>query len=543
MAQLPLQPMPSFDPDTAVGASLATRWKTWLNDFDTFLVASGITNKKQQRAVLLYLDGPRIREIFKQLPDTGDADAFDTAKTKLTEYFEPQKNRRYEVFCFRQAKQEQGESLEKFHTRLRSLAETCEFENPDFEIEEQIIIAGTSSRIRKNALKDPKYTLKDMLLDGRRSETSQFQAREIESQDALTATAHHVKTQSIADKTKQQRCGYCGGQFPHKGTCPARGKECNKCGKLNHYASVCRGGKPCKRQNKRTKDIKPLEADNENDSSASDDYLYSLANSSLSYRKETPKTKVTVAGHKFAITVDTGASINVMDQETFLKLKGISLHKTNVKAYTYNATKPVRFLGKFDALVETRRRCTTCTFYVVSNHNSGCLLSSHTAQDLGLVSLHLNQIQKKLSVKTSDKAVQKIVNMYPEVFTGVGKLKGHSLTLNIDPEVIPQAQPQRRIPFHIREKVEKAVKDLEKEGIIEPVPDTQPTPWISPIVAVPKKDGTVRICVDMRIANTAIKRVRHLIPTVEDVSYELNGAKFFSKLDLSQAYHQLELDE
>eukprot|EP00794_Sanderia_malayensis_P019335 gene19335-biopygen16222 len=56
-----------------------------------------------------------------------------------------------------------------------------------------------------------------------------------------------------------------------------------------------------------------------------------------------------------------------------------------------------------------------------------------------------------------------------------------------------------------------------------------------------KKDGNVRICVDMRAANTAIKRVRHLIPTVADVSLELNGAKFFSKLDLSQAYHQLEL--
>ena len=148
MAQLPLQPLPSFDPDTAVGASLATRWKTWLDDFDTFLVASGISDTKQQRALLLYQAGSRIREIFKQIPDTGDADDFDTAKAKLTEYFEPQKNRRYEVFRFRQAKQEQGESLDKFHTRLRSLAETCEFANPDFEIEEQIIIAGTSSRIR-----------------------------------------------------------------------------------------------------------------------------------------------------------------------------------------------------------------------------------------------------------------------------------------------------------------------------------------------------------------------------------------------------------
>ena len=45
----------------------------------------------------------------------------------------------------------------------------------------------------------------------------------------------------------------------------------------------------------------------------------------------------------------------------------------------------------------------------------------------------------------------------------------------------------------------------------------------------------------MHAANTAIKRVHHLIPTVADISVELNGAKFFSKLDLSQAYHQVEL--
>ena len=46
----------------------------------------------------------------------------------------------------------------------------------------------------------------------------------------------------------------------------------------------------------------------------------------------------------------------------------------------------------------------------------------------------------------------------------------------------------------------------------------------------------------MRLANQAIQRVRHLIPTVDDVSLDLNGAQYFSKLDLTQAYHQLELD-
>ena len=102
-------------------------------------------------------------------------------------------------------------------------------------------------------------------------------------------------------------------------------------------------------QSRRTKEIKPLEPDSENDSSASDDYLYSLANPSQSHRKETPSTKVAVGGHTFAVTVDTSENINAMDQETFSKLKRISLRKTNVKTYAYNATKPVSFLGKFVA--------------------------------------------------------------------------------------------------------------------------------------------------------------------------------------------------
>ena len=114
---------------------------------------------------------------------------------------------------------------------------------------------------------------------------------------------------------------------------------------------------------------------------------------------------------------------------------------------------------------------------------------------------------------------------------------------NIDQNKTPKVQPQRPIPCHIREEVKQAVEDLEKEDIVERVPETQPTPWISPIVAVPKKDGGVRICVDMRLANEAIKRVRHPIPTVDDISFDLNGAMFFSKLDFSQAYHQLELDQ
>ena len=105
-----LQSVPEFVPDAGIGASLAKRWRLWLQDFDTFILASGITSAKRQKVLLLYQAGPRIREIFAQLPNTGGEDAFDLAKQKLTEYFEPQKNKRYEVYRFRETKKGEAET-------------------------------------------------------------------------------------------------------------------------------------------------------------------------------------------------------------------------------------------------------------------------------------------------------------------------------------------------------------------------------------------------------------------------------------------------
>ncbi len=73
-------------------------------------MASGVTDKKKKRALLLYQAGLRVLEIFRQLPDNGNDDDFDTAVEKLNAYFEPQKHRLYDVYQFRQAKQGNTES-------------------------------------------------------------------------------------------------------------------------------------------------------------------------------------------------------------------------------------------------------------------------------------------------------------------------------------------------------------------------------------------------------------------------------------------------
>lgn len=70
--------------------------------------------------------GPRVREIFKQLTETGNDDNYEVAKAKLKDYFDPSKNRRYEVYHFRQDTQKPDETLNEYHTRLRTMSTTSE---------------------------------------------------------------------------------------------------------------------------------------------------------------------------------------------------------------------------------------------------------------------------------------------------------------------------------------------------------------------------------------------------------------------------------
>ena len=246
-----IQRMPEFNPDAEIGAILATRWRTWITDFEMYLLASGITDVTRKRAHLLYQSGSLVREICNQLPplvteeNEEPGNEYETTKAQLIAYFEPPKNRRYEVYRFRQTTQAASETLDQYRTRLRAMAQTCEFQDVDFEIEEQVIIGGTSSRIRKRALRDPTYSLAAMWLDGRRDESSTYQARKIEEKEPLSAETNQFQ-QKKGNPGKS--CRNCGGNYPHKGVCPAKGKQCRKCLKNNHFTAVCRG-RPAKAEN------------------------------------------------------------------------------------------------------------------------------------------------------------------------------------------------------------------------------------------------------------------------------------------------------
>ena len=82
---------------------------------------------------------------------------------------------------------------------------------------------------------------------------------------------------------------------------------------------------------------------------------------------------------------------------------------------------------------------------------------------------------------------------------------------------------------------------MENQGILEKVEYSE---WASPIVPVLKPNGEIRICGDFKVTiNTQLDVPEHPLPVPDDLLAMLNGGQSFSKIDLSQAYTQVELDE
>ena len=228
--------------------------------------------------------------------------------------------------------------------------------------------------------------------------------------------------------------------------------------------------------------------------------------------------------------IDSGSTVNIVNQN-IAKTLDVKIHRCHTSLVAFNSKSPLPVVGKFKAQVRYKGHTTKCDFIVVEGN--GCsILGYKSACDL--------RVLKIVYSVTENHNKEGICKRFPRVFHGVGKMKNVDVKLHIDLNVKPVKQTHRRIPFHQRHNVEKCLKDLLDQDIIEQAEG--PTPWINPVVLVPKSDGGTRMCIDMREANMAISRERHVMPTIDEIIHDLNGSVVFSKVDLAQGYHQLSLD-
>ena len=99
----------------------------------------------------------------------------------------------------------------------------------------------------------------------------------------------------------------------------------------------------------------------------------------------------------------------------------------------------------------------------------------------------------------------------------------------------------RRVPFALRDRQKSELDKEESLGVIVIV--DKPTDWVNSITIVEKKNGSLRICLDPRDLNKALKREHYSCPTVDDIAAKLHGARVFTVLDATSGYLQVILDE
>ena len=133
-----------------------------------------------------------------------------------------------------------------------------------------------------------------------------------------------------------------------------------------------------------------------------------------------------------------------------------------------------------------------------------------------------------------------LIVKYPDVFNkSLGSLPG-KVHLQVDPDSKPVVLPARKVPVSVREKFKEELQRLESLKVISPV--DEPTEWVSQIVVPVKKSGELRVCIDPKPLNAALKREHYQIPVIDDLLPDLTGARVFTKVDLASPFWHLELD-
>ena len=542
-------------------------WKLWQDRFERATRWMAVTND-DKLDLLLLVGGEELQKLIQTLPE--QPTDYKSHIEKLDQHFKANRNNTLELYKLFNTEWSPDMYFADFETKCREQALHCDF---PITLDNAIIMLTVvktdnnelrSEIIRKNGdLKSVRETAKsfEVAREGRQmmkgGDTVHSQAKDDPEVKRVTRPGRYSMRSKGPDQTAGRAqaqgrpgCTKCGNEA-HGGrnVCPATGRRCLKCGRLNHFARMCN-----KASNEgRDKQANSVELEQEPNTycvsqegeSLEEVYLYQLKEG----KSQNPTVTLNINGIPFSLHLDTQADVTVITEKHYGKLQATcTLQPTGVtiRSYSGEGKGPVLpLLGKFAATLTRGEKEIAEPVYVVKGQGDTALLSRQAAERMGLVEYHLDLTLSTPSpvMGESRQSTVDLIEEYQDVFSGLGKLKGVKVKLHVDPEAKGAVQKQRRISLPLKDKFDQILNKWEDMDIIEDVGD-EPTDWCSNVVLTPKKDGeNIRASLDMTDANKHIKRTRHAIPTLRELETKLNGAKYFSHLDMNDGYMQLELAE
>ena len=551
-------------------ANAADNWRKFFMQFEIYLVAKGKDEKPDKLKVNMLLNcaGPEAIEEYSHFVYNAGEEKENYADVckKFKELCEGARNVIYERLVFNQRNQKEGERIDNYVSELKRLSLTCDFGDlRDSLIRDRIVGGVLSDELRGELLKKPDLTLQKAHDYCRTFEAAELQKYKF-STPAGAGTEHSIGIQPVnklneQDKKPPRSCKFCGYKHPFTkpSRCPAFGKLCLKCKQKGHFAQVCPAN---------VKGGSQVDVVQHTQSSSQEVHTYfeSIELGSVLDARKSRKSLVTIqiGGQAVEIKADTGAEATVIPYHLYEKITKKPLQQIQQPLKGWLATKPVHPRGCVRLPTRYKNRQMDLLYLVVDG-NFTPLLGCDACLDLEVLKFMNLQL---IDSPEPDRATPKpqgacedqtmfqkdsVLCGYQDCFSDKPGQLPNKVHLEVDTSVPPVVHPPRKIPVAMLEPAREKLKEMEEAGII--VKEDEPTPWVSSMLVIdkrkvndkrkdtpPSKDD-VRICIDPRDLNKALKRPHYPMVTVEEVANRLAGAKSFTSLDACSGYWQLPVDD
>ena len=451
---------------------------------------------------------------FIVAPDKPENMTFSKIEEALKEYLQPKKKLIIaERTRFHLLRQKPGETVANFTLRLRQGSQHCEFDelkNSKSPCEDMMVVglvAGLYDAKIKEMVLD-----RIQALDGKCSVAKvqefvqQFEERHtfVQEKEDENATIHFTRTNRREARREtptniMKNCKYCGKNHPVR-RCPAYGKTCSSCKKPNHLAAVCRS----------------TSAYHVTDNSDEDICFVTAEINSVNDQK----IALQINGKSMVMQIDTGASVTVISSRMWKAMGRPCLRKSSRRMEVYDG-RCLKVCGKFVATLEKDSRFFPAELIVVESE-----------KEFGLLG-------RDLIDKDDDEIVHHTSSGEAEFLPAIKGVTASMELLDGAKDVFCRARP---VPLALEEMVSTELDRLERRGIISKLHSGSSN--ASPVVWVRKRNGGLRMCVDFKAhVNAKIKTFSFPTPPIETIFSKLKNAKKFAKVDLTEAYSQIMLDD
>ncbi|XP_067284600.1 uncharacterized protein [Pseudorasbora parva] len=368
-------------------------WRTWIQKFELYLVASGTSAKsgKIKCATFLHIAGDEAIKGFNTMD-------FEELKGKFKRYCEPRKNLTYLRHMFFTRAQGPTELIDAYVTELKNKAKDCDFAQlTESLIRDRIVCGVNNDQIRARLLREPDLDLNKAVDICRASEVTKSQIKALHKETEVTVNkiskfklTKKSPEYSSALKTwskKEEECTRCG--YTHEPRkCPAYGQTCEVCHRKNHFGKMC---KTQKQKDKRFTKRKVHEIEQEDHTEL---FVGALKEKQTRKKAETQVNKETdatvlekekwtetprVNKRALSFKLDTGAECNVISYKDFQAVAGksVTMCKSNSVLVLYSGHK-MEPKGKVKLLCQFKEKEAEIEFQIIEKDSSAILERVHT---------------------------------------------------------------------------------------------------------------------------------------------------------------------